>query len=192
MFFGILVIGIFLSSCTALPYQTAESKGGTMYERPYSGTSKPAKTSVNKQPEQTGTALLMDGLNGQSFQNLPQPIQSYLHNLSKAFTERDKVFLLRQADPFFQKKYRAAYSDEEYLALLYRIGSYSRESPDEPVTRPVLRLEKVRGIFFTSSEDLGAVIEVQAFIRYTDGRQDPCRLIILPHLAEPKIRGFEP
>jgi len=132
------------------------------------------------------------GLSEPAFKNLKAEVLTYLEELAEAFYTKDSAFLLAQAEPYYRKTYENQYSVAEYLAMLFRIGPYSTESPNSFNTRPSLNLKEVKGITYTGWEELGPVLEVRGTLVLANGKTEKCRLILLWQLGDIKIKGFEP
>ncbi|QQO08382.1 hypothetical protein [Breznakiella homolactica] len=170
-----------ISGCVSGP-------GGSTAE--YGGTGAAAERGTGGSPERPGD--FDDGLNTAAFRSIPAEAGAYLSLLSRAFSQRDGDFLMAQGEPLFEKQVRPDYDEDEYLAMLYRIGPYAAESPDAPDRLPRLTVRNIRGIRYTAWDEVDFMLEISGRIVFTDGADTPCRIMLLWHLPEPKILGCFP
>jgi len=132
------------------------------------------------------------GLSDPAFAALTPEVLRYLEDLLNAFHSQDRAYLLNQAEPYYRQTFANLYPEDEYLAMLYRIGSYSSDSGIGEIKKPLLDLNEVRGITYTGWDELGPVLEIRGTILLKNGKIEPCRLILLWRLGDIKIKGFEP
>jgi hypothetical protein len=178
--------GVFLGIVTSCATEPAQRGVNTTAIQ--SGKNKPAPSSKTV----PGTSKRPDsGLSNPAFKKLKPEVLSYLETLAEAFYTKDTAFLLAQAESYYQRTYEGLYPTDEYLAMLYRIGPYSTESPNGSNKKPSLDIKEVRGITYTGWEELGPVLEVRGTIHLADGKTEICRLILLWHLGDIKIKGIE-
>jgi hypothetical protein len=125
---------------------------------------------------------------------LPAEAGEYLEALSRAFSMADRDFLLAQGESQFEAENRDRYDEENYLALLYRVGSLSEDSPSVPAGEGIPRLDpaKIRRIEFAGWEEQGPVLIIHARLIGRTGEAVPCQLTLLWRLREPKILGMYP
>lgn len=157
-----------------------------------------------KSPE-TSTALLKEpipeasppsieresGLDQGIFSSLSTETRDYLGSLARAFKKQDGEYLLNQGEERYAQRMRNRYSEEEYLALLFRVGPYAKESPFDPETTVRLDVHSVMSIRFTGWEDRGPVLEIRGILKKKDRTELPCRILVLWKLRSPKILGME-
>jgi hypothetical protein len=125
---------------------------------------------------------------------LPPEAGAYLESLSRAFSTADRDFLLAQGESQFEAENRGRYDEESYLALLYRVGPFSRDSPSAPAGTGIPRLDpaKIRRIEFADWEERGPALIIDARLITRTSEAIPCRLVLLWRLREPKILGVYP
>ena len=126
------------------------------------------------------------------FSSLPAGARSYLQRLAFAFREQDKKFLLDQGETVFETEVRPHYSEEEYLALLYRADSYAKESPSMKNELPKLIIKNIRDIKYTGYTEHGPLLEIRGHFTMKDDSLLPCLLVLIWQLPEPRIRGYFP
>ena len=130
------------------------------------------------------------GLQAETFGKLPAEARAYLERLAKAFAAGDEAFLLAQGEPQFESEVRPRHDAESYLALLYRLGAYAAETPRFEGQRPRLNPGSVRRIQYLSWEEKGPLLEIQARLIGKDGAANPCLIMLVWRLREPKIEGL--
>jgi hypothetical protein len=146
----------------------------------------PAPEAENPVPEEA------EVLKDPRFIALPPEDQSYLKNLSRAFREHDRAFLLTQGESQFEAEVKPYYDEETYLALLYRIGPYAEEDPRGDNRMPRLIVGDLSHIEYLDYAEEGPVLEIRGRLFLRSGGSLPCRIILLRRLLEPKIIGFFP
>jgi hypothetical protein len=159
-------------------------------------TIKPAKspTILQKKPIPEAPPASIEresGLDQRIFSNLSIETRDYLGSLARAFKKHDTDYLVKQGEEHYARKIQGRYSEEEYLALLFRAGPYAKESPFGPETMVRLDVHSVIGIRFTGLEDRGPVLDVRGSLKKKDGTELPFRILVLWKLREPKILGME-
>jgi hypothetical protein len=132
------------------------------------------------------------GLSNPRFKNIPPEAASYLKTLAQAFSAQNIEFIIHQGEPDYERRVKNCFSQVEYLALLYRIGPFAKDSSTDTGKLPVLNIQKVAGISFTDWEEQGPAIIVQGHIINTDGNTLPCCLVILWRFPQPCLLGYEP
>jgi hypothetical protein len=125
-------------------------------------------------------------------ENLPPEAQAYLENLSRAFRNRDREFLLTQGEAHFEAEVRPFYDEEVYLALLYRVGPYAQDRPRQDLHFPRLSPEEVDHIEYTAWEERGPYLEIQGNLARRGKEPLPCCIVLIWKLREPKIQGRFP
>jgi hypothetical protein len=133
-----------------------------------------------------------DALREPGFTALPPEDQAYLKNLSRAFRDHDRDFLLAQGESQFEAEVKPYYDDEAYLALLYRIGPYAEEDPRGYNPMPRLVLGELSHIEYLDYAENDPLLEVRGRLFFRTGGFLPCRIVLLRRLREPKIIGFFP
>ncbi|WP_041396187.1 hypothetical protein [Gracilinema caldarium] len=156
------------------------------------GNGKPTAQFTQSKQQETKHKKIDPGLSDPAFKKLNTEVLAYLNTLAEAFSSKNKSLLLAQAEPYYQKTYENLYPVNEYLAMLYRIGPYSTETPFGFTKRPALNINEITGITYTGWDELGPVLEVRGKIFFQNGKAEPCRIILLWRLGEIKIKGFEP
>jgi hypothetical protein len=169
---------------------------GTLSNSYEEGTPKPttAPTVLQKKPSPEAPLASIEresGLDQGIFSNLSTDTRDYLVSLARAFKEEDRNYLIHQGEEQYAHRIQGRYSEEEYLALLFRVGPYSKESPFGPETTVRLDVHTVMGLRFTGWEDRGPVLEFRGTLKKKDGTELPCRILVLWKLREPKILGME-
>lgn len=177
------IVGVTLS-CTTAPAPERENAISKQYGMQETRTNAPVRLGSSEKPD--------SGLSDPAFKKLNKQVLAYLESLADAFYTRDTEWLLAQAESFYQKTYQGLYPTDEYLAMLYRVGAYSTETPNSLVQEPSLNIKKVVGITYTGWEELGPVLEVRGTILFANGKNETCRIILLWRLGDIKIKGFEP
>jgi hypothetical protein len=124
-------------------------------------------------------------------ESLPEEARSYLESLSRAFRNRDRDFLLAQGETQFEREVRPFYDEESYLALLYRIGPYSRDGLRENAV-PRLSPEEISRIEYGDWEEGGPHLAIRGRLIRRGGDPLPCLIMLIWKLREPKILGRFP
>ena len=147
-----------------------------------------AQTSASKERSSVGE------LNTPRFRELPPEARDYLETLAKAFREKDRAFLVSQGEAQYEKELRFTLDEEIYLALLYRIGPYSKDThwQSAGASPPRLDTSKVRSIEYTEWEERGPMLEIKGRLYVQNSPPIPCTLILVWRLPEPKILGERP
>jgi hypothetical protein len=125
---------------------------------------------------------------------LPAEAGAYLEALARAFSTADRAFLLAQGESQFEAENRGRHDEESYLALLYRVGPFSVDSPSAPTGTGIPRLDpaQIRRIEFAGWEEQGPALIIDARLIARTGEAIPCRLTLLWRLREPKVLGVYP
>ncbi|MDR0400901.1 MAG: hypothetical protein LBH51_08160 [Treponema sp.] len=127
------------------------------------------------------------------WEDLPPEPRAYLRELAGAFSRQDAAFLLAQGESQFEAEIRPRYDEEEYLALLYRAGSYGQDKPYDEEDAPRLDVLEISGLEYTGWEERGPLLEVRGRLVRQGGRPPvPCVIMLLWKLWEPKILGRFP
>jgi hypothetical protein len=132
-----------------------------------------------------------DRLDTRDFEGLPPEARAYLRDLSRAFRDQDREFLLRQGEGRFEAEVRPFYDDESYLALLYRAGSWGTDAPRVEAEFPRLFPGEIRYIEYSGWEERGPVLEIRGRLVTRTGAI-PCVIMLIWRLVEPKIQGLHP
>jgi hypothetical protein len=166
-----------LAGCTGLPPGTAAP-----------GTAPPPP------PEESPAVSEDSGYSPKPPAGLPEEAREYLDALSRAFSSADRDFLLAQGESQFEAENRGRYDEETYLALLYRVGPFSGDSPSVPVGTGNPRLDpaQIRRIEFAGWEEQGPALIISARLITRANEAIPCQLALLWRLREPKILGLYP
>jgi hypothetical protein len=133
-----------------------------------------------------------DNLGKPIFKGLPQEVREYLETLSKAFKEKDLDYLISQGEISYENETRLRYDEETYLAMLYRIGPYTEDSPFRDMKLPRLEYKEIAGIEYTAWDEKGPLIEIQARLVRQKGEALPCEIMLVWKLPEPKVLGVYP
>ncbi|GHT59047.1 hypothetical protein FACS1894109_14240 [Spirochaetia bacterium] len=136
--------------------------------------------------------LIGDHLDEAAFAGLPPDARTYLAAISKAFRNQDRQFLLAQGEGTFEADVKPWYDDEDYLAMLYRVGSYATDTPWGKNERPRLIPSEIREIEYINWEEQGPMLAIQGRLDYKDGSAMPCKIILAWRLTEPRILGIYP
>ncbi|GHV83049.1 hypothetical protein AGMMS50212_03890 [Spirochaetia bacterium] len=123
--------------------------------------------------------------------DLPKEVREYLVTVSAAFKKPDIDFLISQGEENYEKELRGRMVEEQYLALLYRAGPYSKDSPWK-IPPFMLDPQKVKSVEWINAYERGPVYEIEGKVQMKDGKNDPCRLVLLWKLKNPKIVGAYP
>jgi hypothetical protein len=125
---------------------------------------------------------------------LPPEAGEYLEALARAFAGADRDFLLAQGESQFEAENRGRYDEENYLALLYRVGSLSIDSASVQARAGIPRLDpaQIRRIEFAGWEEQGPALIINARLITRANKAIPCQLTLLWRLREPKILGVYP
>jgi hypothetical protein len=133
-----------------------------------------------------------NGLDSPRFRNLPPEARDYLETLAGAFQKKDKEFLISQGEAQYEKELRYGYDEETYLAMLYRIGSYSEERPSAAPGLPQMNTSLILTIEYSGWEETGPALYISANIYLQNNGPIPCAIMLLWRLTEPKILGIWP
>jgi hypothetical protein len=182
----VLVVAIVsvLASCAGAP-PSAGVKGERSPETSAAG---PQRSGGKvERPATTGA-----GLEAAAFSGLPEGVKAYLERLAEAVRARDGGFLLAQGERNYAARVRGTVDDAFYFALLYRVGPYAVEKPDDDEHPPRLNPSRLRAIRYTGWDDHGPVADIRGLLTLSDGAPLPCRISVLWKLREPRILGQEP
>ena len=133
-----------------------------------------------------------NGLGAPRFRNIPPEARDYLETLAEAFRKKDREFLASQGEGQYEKELRSRLDEEIYLALLYRIGPYSEDSPWQSQSPPRLDTSTVQGIEYSDWKENGPMLEISGRLYLSGGGVLPCRIVLVWRLPEPKILGERP
>ncbi len=171
----------------------------SLHSRPPQEISAPAKSSPIAPVEKTLPPASIptvtrpkDGLEDARFASLPPELRVYLKKLSDAVGRQDTAFLSAQGEQNWQERYRQAFDQGRYLALLYRTGPYAQEQDATGPDMPSLAPHSLIGLRYEGFTDRGIVIEVRGFFVDRSGTRIPFDLFVMHRLAEPKLLGWEP
>jgi hypothetical protein len=126
------------------------------------------------------------------WEELPLGARSYLAELAEAFSLGDAAFLLAQGETQFETELRPHYDEGDYLALLYRAGSYLEDKPRNRAGRTRLRLTEIKRMEYTGWEERGPMLEVRGRLITGGGKNIPCLIVFNPRLRTPKLLGAYP
>lgn len=152
----------------------------------------PAAPKPERTPEPSVRFPSGDGLDLPQFTDLPSEARDYLKILTEAFRTQDKEFLIAQGEGQYEKELRFRYDEETYLAMLYRVGIYSEETHDNPLTLPRLEYTEIKTIEFYEWEEKGPILEIAGLLYLRDGSAFSCGINLVWKLIEPKILGAWP
>lgn len=159
-------------------------------------TSRPSPSSDYRSEPETASVAEDPAYSARPPRSLPPEARTYLAAVAEAFSSGDRAFLLAQGENQFEEQIRPAYDEEIYLALLYRIGSLSVDSPSALSGAgnafPRLSPSRIRRIEFAEWEEEGPIFIVTARLITKTSEAIPCKLIVLWRLREPKILGIYP
>ena len=147
---------------------------------------------IKKTPSPTERLPSGNELDSPQFRNLPPEAKDYLETLAEAFQKKDKEFLVSQGESQYEKELRSRLDEETYLALLYRIGPYSEDSPWKPPTPQRLNASLIRAIEYTEWGENGPMLDIYGRLYLSNGDSLPCRIVLVWRLPEPKILGERP
>jgi hypothetical protein len=155
----------------------------------------PGKTEAPETPPEP--AVSRPGTTGPEPENqglniIPQEAREYLDALALAFSRQDLDFLLSQGEKQYETELKSCYDEETYLAMLYRIGQYTEESPWGETALPRLEWQKIKGIEYDRWSEKGPLLEIQARLIPHKGKDIPCEILLIWRLKEPKIQGAYP
>ncbi|GMO48656.1 MAG: hypothetical protein Ta2G_04670 [Termitinemataceae bacterium] len=138
-------------------------------------------------------SLSEGGMFPPEFNSLSPQIRNYLTDIHDAFKAHDESFLFSQGEPYYEKEMRKKVSSiEQYFALLYRIGQYSRDSTWE-LPPYKFKVEDVKRIKFIDYVEQGPVLTVNIMIILNKStEQIPARIAIMTRLKNLKIVGTYP
>jgi hypothetical protein len=123
---------------------------------------------------------------------LPPEARSYLRALAGAFRGRDRNFLLSQGETQFEAEVRPLCDEENYLALLYRIGPYGEDGLRDSTSIPRLVPDEILGIEYLDWREQGPFLEIRGRLIRREGPPLPCLIMLIWKLREPKIEGRFP
>ena len=133
-----------------------------------------------------------DGLDAPQFSSLPPEARDYLTVLAEAFRRQDKEFLISQGEAQYEQDLRSLYDEETYLALLYRAGPYSEDSEWKSAALARLEYTQVKAIEYLAWEERGPILDIKGRLYFQDGSSQPCGIMLVWRLPEPKILGERP
>jgi hypothetical protein len=151
----------------------------------------PAPAKKTAAPE-TRPGKVEDRLNTAAFKDLPEEARSYLKLLAEAFRQKDLDFLVSQGEPQYETQNLPRYDIETYLAMLYRTGPYTQDSPVRQMALPRLEYKEITDIEFLTWAEQGPLIEIQARILPQKGEPIPCEIMLVWRLPAPKVLGIYP
>jgi hypothetical protein len=125
------------------------------------------------------------------WERMPPGAWDYLTELARAFARQDTAFLLAQGEPQFEAAVRPYYDEENYLAMLYRVGPYGENNSPDSTDRNRLKPGEIRGIEYTDWEERGPMLKVQGYL-IAGAAKIPCVIFFNPRLRTPKILGAYP
>ncbi|GMO30865.1 MAG: hypothetical protein Ta2B_11810 [Termitinemataceae bacterium] len=127
-----------------------------------------------------------------TFEKLPPEVKKYLSDLRVAFVKHDEPYLMAQGEKLYEADLQKKVSAQQYFALLYRIGPYSKDSTWElPVY--LFDVNKAKNITYTDFEIQGPVLSLNAVIDMAGfGLPIPCRITLLWRAKDIKIMGAYP
>jgi len=116
----------------------------------------------------------------------------YLKRIADAVRIKDTEFLLSQGESWYEERHRPNLDSSSYLAYLYRLGPFSKDSPADPDALPLVLPSQIRAVRFTAWDSRGPVLEVRGAFALTDGKTIPFTIDLLWKLDPPRIIGMEP
>jgi hypothetical protein len=149
-------------------------------------------TLSRQEPETVRPGGIDENLDSPALKGLPAEAEDYLKTLAEAFAQKDSDFLISQGETRYEAESRSRYDDETYLAMLYRIGPYTEESPFREISYPRLEYTEIRGIRYIAWKEEGPLIKVDAHLIPQRGETIPCEIMLLWRLKEPKVLGIYP
>jgi hypothetical protein len=132
-----------------------------------------------------------NGLDREAFRKLPPETRNYLEALSRAFTSQDREYLLSQGEENYEAAVKPYYDEGSYLAMLYRAGAYTADSPGDSGRQPPLEPGKIRGIEYLDWEEQGPMLVIRGRL-VTRTETLPCKIVLAWRLMAPKILGVYP
>jgi hypothetical protein len=153
---------------------------------------KPETAAAENPRSEARPGRVEDNLGKSVFKGLPQEARVYLETLSKAFREKDLDYLISQGELNYENETRLRYDEETYLAMLYRIGPYTEDSPFRDMKLPRLEYKEVIGIEYLKWDEKGPMIEIQARLISQKNEATLCEIMLVWKLPEPKILGTYP
>jgi len=133
-----------------------------------------------------------NGLASAAFSTMDPYALDYLERIAEAVHTGDSRFLLSQGESWYEKRLKPNLDESSYLAYLYRIGPFSKESPADPDSIPHVSPSDIRSVRFTSWNTLGPILEIRGTFRFVDGKALPFTMNVLWKLDPPRILGLEP
>jgi hypothetical protein len=133
-----------------------------------------------------------NGLASAGFSTMDPFARTYLEHIAEAVNSGDSGFLLSQGESWYEKRMKPNLDDPTYLAFLYRLGPFSKESPADSGTIPRVSPSDIRSVRFTAWNHLGPILEVRGTFRLADGEALPFTMDVLWKLDPPRILGLEP
>ncbi|MDR2842312.1 MAG: hypothetical protein LBV52_03820, partial [Spirochaetaceae bacterium] len=109
----------------------------------------------------------------------------------KAFKEKNQDFLISQGESYYESDMRSKYPKAQYLALLYRVGPYSKDSTWQ-LPAYQIDINTIHDLQWVEFVDKGPVLLVEAKIITNDFKTIPCSIMLLWRLNEPKVMGTYP
>ncbi|MDR1637565.1 MAG: hypothetical protein LBR93_09525 [Treponema sp.] len=132
-----------------------------------------------------------NGLDRAAFRELGPETRSCLEALSRAFTNRDREYLLSQGEENYEAAVRPYYDEGSYLAMLYRAGAYATDSLRDKGRRPFLEPGEIAGVEYLDWEEQGPMLVIRGRLMTKAGAL-PCKIVLAWRLRTPKILGVYP
>ncbi|MDR3174842.1 MAG: hypothetical protein LBU19_11365 [Treponema sp.] len=173
----VLLLSLLAAGCAGFRPGPSQSPETPPRENP----AKQPEAPVSGGPAGTGENLF--------WARVPPEAQAYLAELARAFARQDTAFLLAQGEAQFEAEVRPRYDEENYLAMLYRVGPYGEDESPAGIDR--LRPAEIKGIEYTDWEERGPMLRVRGRL-ITAGAKIPCAILFNPRLKTPKILGAYP
>jgi hypothetical protein len=154
----------------------------------------PEKTGVPKpqEPAVSRPGTTVTEPESRDLQDIPQEAREYLAALALAFSRQDLEFLISQGEKQYEAELKSYYDDGTYLAMLYRVGPYTEESPWRDMELPRLEWQEIKDIEYDRWSEKGPLLEIQARLIPYKGKDIPCEILLIWRLEEPKIQGAYP
>jgi hypothetical protein len=161
--------------------------------KPAEGEAKTTAAAATESPRASARpSKIEDNLGKSVFKGLPSEAREYLETLSKAFKDKDLDFLISQGELNYENSTRLRYDEETYLAMLYRIGPYTEDSPFQEMKLPRLEYKEITGIEYLAWDETGPMIEIRARLIRQKNEPIPCEIMLVWKLPEPKVLGAYP
>ncbi len=181
-----LLVIYLATSCAILPPAVPPSTGvATATETGKSETKAPE----SKTPPER---FLDNGLASPAFSTMDPLTLNYLERFAKAVSTGDTDFLLSQGESWYEERLRPNLDDSSYLAYLYRIGPFSKDSPAGSGSIPRILPSEIRSVRFRAWNTNGPVLELGGTFGLADGKELPFIMDLLWKLDPPRIIGMEP